>query len=202
MISIFTEGEWDTPFIRELIKRVFGQDMLEDIRIIDTNGYTALGLNQPLFQETTDAGGVNLVIYDAVAANNGGGYQNRYEYLMSEKQKLGLEFNLFLFPNNQDEGMFETLLESIVNETHKSLIGCFEGYLNCVNENGKANGIDYTLPAQKAKMFAYIESIMSPGEFKTARNKQSWGYSNDDIWDFDSPHLDSLKDFLRAHIQK
>ncbi|WP_316826227.1 DUF3226 domain-containing protein [Pedobacter miscanthi] len=200
MITIFTEGEWDTPFVEQLLKRILLVDKLENIRIIDTKGYTTLHLNQPIFQETTDAGGTNLVIFDADSVENNGGYATRYDYLMAKKDELGLQFELFLFPNNHDDGMFETLLEKVAVQHHKPIIDCFESYLDCVTQKGILGGYTYTIPAQKAKIYAYVESVLTPAEFKDARSKQTWAYANNNVWDFDSNELIPLKEFLGNHI--
>ncbi|MNR00247.1 hypothetical protein D3C85_1160140 [compost metagenome] len=97
--------------------------------------------------------------------------------------------------------MFETLLENIANDAHAPLLLCFDGYINCVNQTGEVNNINYTTPAQKAKIFAYVESILTPKEFREERNNKTWSYSKNDLWNFDSPNLASLKAFLSDNIQ-
>lgn len=200
-MTIFTEGRWDKPFVAELIKRHFGEEQLNKIELLDTNGYTSLELNLPKFQENNDLGKLNLVIFDADSADNNGGFQTRFDFLVAEKARLGIEFEFFLFPNHLDDGMFENLLESIVNPNHADVIECFNSYLECIRNKGEDKGVIYTLPAQKAKIFAYAEAVLTPKEFKNAHKRKEWGYSKDDIWDFNSAQLNPLIEFLKLHIQ-
>ena len=55
-----------------------------------------------------------------------GGFEKRKEFLLEIKERLSLDFELFLYPNNQDDGIFENLLERIVNPKHKRIIGYFK----------------------------------------------------------------------------
>ena len=79
---------------------------------------------------------------------------------MKIKQRLHLDFDLFLYPNNNDDGIFENLLERIVNVNHKRVIDYFKEYEQklavCKNADGS---FPYEIPDQKARMYAYISAF-------------------------------------------
>jgi len=116
-----------------------------------------------------------------------------------EKQKtMGVDFELFLFPNNSDDGMFEHLLEWLTTEHHKGLLECFEGYQNCVSSK---NGLGaYELPVQKTKMYAYIDTLKKTQAQQKAFKAGDWFFENTSIWNFDAPYLAPLKEFLKHTI--
>ncbi len=75
--------------------------------------------------------GINLVIFDA-----DDNFRKRETEILQRKKELGIDFKLFLFPNNHAPGDFETLLEKIAIEKHQQLFDCFEKYQECLtNKN-------------------------------------------------------------------
>ena len=58
-------------------------------------------------RQNTDMGGINLVIFDADEDT-----ESRRAELLAIKEEFGVEFELFLLPNNKDVGALEDLLES------------------------------------------------------------------------------------------
>ena len=79
MIRIFVEGR-DSEFLDKYLLFLFGENkgMWE---IIQAGGYSKLHLLDQQFKENTERGGVNLIIFDADSADNGGGYIVRKSYL-------------------------------------------------------------------------------------------------------------------------
>lgn len=116
MIRIFVEGR-DSEFLDKYLLFLFGENkgMWE---IIQAGGYSKLHLLDQQFKENTERGGVNLIIFDADSADNGGGYIVRKSYLQERLEELSISAELFLFPNDKEDGDFELLLEHIVNEEH------------------------------------------------------------------------------------
>ena len=55
------------------------------------------------FKDNTIAGGKNLLIFDADTISNQGGYTVRSNDIFTQKQTLGIDFELFLWPNNHDD---------------------------------------------------------------------------------------------------
>lgn len=160
MVKIFVEGKGDKVFIAHLITVLFGENLTFDCEIISTNGWTNIPSLVNQFRSNTDFGGINLVIFDADDVLNGGGFVQRKSDILAQKENLKLDFQLFLFPNNQHDGTYEVLLEHIASNEHKSLMACFEAYEACVAAQNNADTPPlYQLPLRKAKIYAYISAF-------------------------------------------
>ena len=182
-------------FIWHIVELLNGD--LEKIKVSGTNGYTNLEQYQNQMQRNTALGGKNLVIFDADFPTTGGGFATRKEELLKEKQKLNVDFELFLFPNNNEDGTFEHLLEQLTVEEHKGLLECFEGYEMCINGHNKT---EYETPDQKAKMYTYVSTFKKTQSQTTAFKSGDWFFNRTDLWNFDAEYLNTLKEFLTAHL--
>ena len=94
-------------------------------------------------------------------------------------------YDIFLLPNNKDNGNLETLIEKIA--LYKEVLNCFEGYEECISKLG-VNGIK--LPHKKSKVFAYMESF----GFKNPEEAENFDLSP--YVDFENKYLEDLKNFL------
>ena len=71
----------------------------------------------------TIQGGTNLILFDADTVLNSGGFDKRKAELEQKLKDLDINAKLFLFPNNKDDGDFESLLEELVQKnTHQIFI--------------------------------------------------------------------------------
>lgn len=96
------------------------------------------------------------------------------------KEKFN-EVKIFLFPNNQDCGNLETILEKIV--CHQNIIQCFNSFIECINRLG------YEPPDSKRKLFSYKEILQcNPKEMKAEDFEK--------CFDIEHKFLEPLKDFL------
>lgn len=149
-VCIFIESDKETTneghFVRHIAELIYAGDSKE-IEIVGTGGYTNLKKFAVQMQRNTDNGIKNLVIFDADFPHTGG-FEKRNLKLLNLKEKEKVDFELFLFPNNQDDGTFEHLLEHLATEEHKGLLECFEGYESCIRGR---NNPKYVSPDQKAK---------------------------------------------------
>ena len=149
-VCIFIESDKETTneghFVRHMAEQVYAGNSKE-IEIVGTGGYTNLDQFAVQMQRNTDNGIKNLVIFDADFPKEGG-FEKRQAELLNLKEKEKVDFELFLFPNNQDDGTFEHLLEHLATEEHKGLLECFEGYESCIRGR---NNPKYVSPDQKAK---------------------------------------------------
>lgn len=198
MTNIYLETGKSTTsefvFIRTLLENVLHKDMSQ-IKLMCVNGWTNLPKVANSFRVCTMDGGTNLIIFDADSAANGGGHQQRLESLNRVLQQENLTAEIFLFPNNADDGDSENLLERIVqSDNHKVFFDCFHDYETCLGSN-------YVAPNRKAKLFAYISSQ------KQLSKKQrdnlghgEWIFDDDSVWNLNSSYLDALKDFLNCYI--
>ncbi|RVZ68547.1 hypothetical protein EC578_03760 [Helicobacter pylori] len=86
------------------------------------------------------------------------GFDNKLKHIrekFKEKFKKGTDFpkeQIFLFPNNQDDGDLETLLLEIAK--HDEFLKCFEGYLECIKSKEHHGPIKNI---RKNMLYAYLE---------------------------------------------
>jgi hypothetical protein len=205
MIKIFVEGR-DKDFLDVYIKHLQDNKELSNdinVQINDVGGYTKLNLVKNLFKENSDAGGTNLLIFDADSEVNKGGYRVRSAYLATQKNELSIDFEQFLFPNDADEGDFETLLESIINQEHRGLIDCFLEYENCVGQYEKEDGTPkYSLPVRKSRIYTYVDAFPKSRKQKERfKRKKDFFFENLNYWNLEAEYLKVLKAFLISHIK-
>ncbi|WP_341777595.1 DUF3226 domain-containing protein, partial [Helicobacter pylori] len=77
------------------------------------------------------------IIFDAdikeESQESDAGFNNKLKHIREKFKEKGIDFpkeQIFLFPNNQDDGDLETLLLKIAK--HDEFLKCFEGYLECI----------------------------------------------------------------------
>ncbi|QTO94407.1 hypothetical protein KVC02_01790 [Helicobacter pylori] len=90
-----------------------------------------------------------LIIFDADNYKS-----NKKEILtvVSKTKQTISEEQIFLFPNNQDDGDLETLLLKIAK--HDEFLKCFEGYLECIKSKEHYKPITNI---RKNMLYAYLE---------------------------------------------
>ncbi|MCQ2760067.1 hypothetical protein JT212_02660 [Helicobacter pylori] len=100
------------------------------------------------------------IIFDAdkkESQEGDAGFDNKLKYIREEFKEKGIDFpreQIFLFPNNQDDGDLETLLSEIAN--HKEFINCFESYLDCIKKKEHYKPIKNI---RKSMWYAYLEAL-------------------------------------------
>ncbi len=100
------------------------------------------------------------IIFDAdkkESQERDAGFDNKLKYIREEFKEKGIDFpreQIFLFPNNQDDGDLETLLSEIAN--HKEFINCFESYLDCIKKKEHYKPIKNI---RKSMWYAYLEAL-------------------------------------------
>lgn len=197
MIKVFIEGKGDKVFVNYLIKNHPGINKGHDFEIINTGGWTQLHNFKAKFEEVSDNSGESLVIFDADTDKNNGGFTKRKQDLENIKQTHNIEFKLFLFPNNSNDGDFEDLLELIINKKHSDLLTCFESFENCVSKlNTDAGEELYSLPAKKAKIYSYVTSLAQNQDELNKIKKLDYLYDKTELWDLKCKELDPLINFL------
>ena len=202
---IIVEGDADKKFIRDYYHHLFGEEAPENSIIhpgknSDTGGLGKLKSEETLqaLRQNTDQGGVNLVIFDA----DENPAERRTE-LLAIKEAYGVEFELFLLPNDKDAGALEDLLENIINPDNQSVMKCwqtYEGELSKVRIPTKTPPT-LTIPAKKTKIYAYLETLLgksrSQKELIKDRNRN---YENTQHWNLDTEYLEPLKKFIVKNI--
>ncbi|ADU84393.1 DUF3226 domain-containing protein [Helicobacter pylori] len=143
------------------------------------------------------------------------GFDNKLEHICEKLKEKGIDFpreQIFLFPNNQDDGDLETLLLKIAK--HDKLIKCFEKYLKCIE--CKCIGIkEHCKPIKKIRknmLYAYLEALgledlyTKKNIFDNIEGKVKNEYKEDyerlkKAIKFESDLLVPLKNFLERFVE-
>lgn len=182
-IRIFVEGDDDQKFIEDFLKII--DRSLPDVKVIPVEGWTKLHAAQPQFTTNTELGGTNLIIFDA-----DDDFTQRTNDIRSKIGELGIQSELFLFPNNADSGNLDTLLVSISNPAFHPVHECFDNY----SASLAASNLDLRLPNIKHKIYTYLYSIKGDPR-ATKRN-----FLIPEHWNLKSHLLNNLKTFLSDKI--
>lgn len=193
-----TTNEQD--FIIKFIAHHFPHAILDkDFEVIGINGKDNIDNSSYIFKENTILGGTNLLIFDADSPSNNGGFTIRKRKLQLKKNILNIDFDLFLWPNNNINGDFESMLLRIVQPKHKGLISCFKQYEGKV-KNLRRGKIRYMTPGRKGCAFSYISSIpKTQQEIKMVKNG-FWLFENPEYWNLDHEFLIPLKNFFNNYL--
>ncbi|EJB43001.1 DUF3226 domain-containing protein [Helicobacter pylori] len=158
-ILIFVEGPSDKVFLEAYL--YFLEDIpIKNFKVKDVTGKDNLS-KRLLEIEKYDK---TLIIFDADKDYE----SNKKEILkvVSKTKQTISEEQIFLFPNNQDDGDLETLLLEIAK--HDEFLKCFEGYLECIKSKEHYKPIKNI---SKSKWYAYLEVFELQNFFKDKRNK-------------------------------
>ena len=203
MIKIFVEGKGDDKFFKSYLTFLEKETALNHYEIISTGGWNKISKLVNLFQENTDAEGTNLIIFDADSSKNEGGFPKRKAQIEAYKKQYELEFELFLFPNQQDDGDYEVLLENIINQEHSNLLTCFSKYENCIKSTIDEKGEPkYILPIRKSKIYAYIDAFPKSRKQKERFKGGDFFFENEEYWNLEVDFLKPLKKFLLVFLKK
>jgi len=134
-----------------------------------------------------------IVIQDAdnPDTKRDGGKKLRLKYLdIHVRKKLNIEFETFLFPNNEDNGDLETLLLQCTNKkNYNDFCECNKGYKK--NIDLIAPDFSYELYEDKYKVFHYFRTFYGSENAKEVNRVYEEEY-----WDFNSDKLKSFRDFI------
>ncbi|MDI9319906.1 MAG: hypothetical protein QM530_05450 [Phycisphaerales bacterium] len=208
-IKFFVEGDADKVFLRDILQIKFSvqfdKAQLDELIVI-ARGFNGLEKQIDEFKQIEQykkrEGGINIILFDADYSGReiNHGFKEKSKYLIEQKARLGIEFVSFLFPDNLNDGTLETLLETCVQ--HKSIIECWKGFEDCV----KSKGNGYNVPANKTKVYAYLECLHgdTKAEKEMIKDKNR-NFTERDKWVFDEVDNESIKkmfDFLNLHLSK
>ena len=201
MIRIFIETKTnelkqtnEEQFVRHIIKLLGYSGEFE---IIGTDGYTNLVQFSNAMKRNTSENGTNIVIFDADYPETGG-FAKRKAELETLKTTHTIAFELFLYPNNQDNGIFENLLETLITTDHKCLLECFHSYQDCIRKNNTKSF--YKLPMQKAKLYTYLDTLSKSKAENESFKKGNCFFENENYWNFNTLTIEPLMIFLKKYL--
>ncbi|NHA50558.1 DUF3226 domain-containing protein [Helicobacter pylori] len=154
------------------------------------------------------------IIFDAdikeESQESDAGFDNKLKRIRKEFKEKGTDFQkeqIFLFPNNQDDGDLETLLLEIAK--HDEFLKCFEGYLECIKSKEHYKPIKNI---RKNMLYAYLEALGLENLTKTnigvfddkgkIKEEHQEEYEKlKEVIDFKSKSLIPLKNFLEKSTE-
>lgn len=210
MVKIFIEGKNkkvpESEFLCAVLRRIGVID--GQYELIHTDGYTnlldsAITSNIEIMRANTDVGGKNLVVFDADTIANSGGFVIRRSELLRRKAELGLDFELFLWPDNKSDGDVEVLMESVARkDLYPEFFDCFCKYEHCLLQRKNEKGEPfYTTPNRKGKLHTYFNAIPISKTKKDRFGKGFWRWEDAQIWNLDAKTLHPIKKFLLNSFQ-
>lgn len=189
-----TTNEQD--FVEKLIAHYFPKAVTSrDFEVVGVDGWTNITNQRYDFKQNTDEGGKNLVIFDADEEQNGGGFEKRKAELEDLKKQVEIEFELFLWPNNQDNGDFELLLSQAINTKHQCLLDCYDEFENNVRKHDP-NEEKYVMPGRKGKIYTYETLHKGLQKFEKEIKAGYWQFDNPEYWNLNAIQLKPLVEFL------
>ena len=123
--------------------------------------------------------------------------------MLAIKEEFGVEFELFLLPNNKDVGALEDLLENIINPNNQPVMVCWQTYEEKLREVRIPSKTPPTLtiPAKKTKIYAYLETLLGKSRSQKKLIKDAnRNYKNTQHWNLDAEYLEPLKEFLQKWL--
>lgn len=190
----------EEDFVGEFVHHYFPEkEVGTDFEILGTGGKDAIEKVSFLFKDNTLNGGCNLVIFDADTDKTGGGFEKRRNELLTLRKKLSIDFELFLWPDNKSDGIFEDLLLNIINPEHRCLLECFEGFEQCIRSKDIENK-QYNIPNLKSKIYTYISTFKKTEKERKLFKDGHWLFEDKKYWNLDSDFLLPLKDFLHDNL--
>lgn len=209
MVKIFIEGKDknvpESDFLLAILNHIGIAP--EQYEIVCVGGYTNLmdSKDMPfisILQSNTDSGGRNLVVFDADFPTNKGGFAVRCRELIRRRDELGLDFELFLWPDNNSAGDVEVLMESIARtDLYPEFFCCFSKYENCMLKRKNDRGEPfYCIPNRKGKLHTYFNALPISNNKKKKFGSGQWRWSDPEIWNLDSEALNPIKKFLSNYL--
>ena len=196
-VHIIVEGLADLVFFEQYYRHLFGKSAPNGF-VFKTDGKDNLPKFANQMRTMSANGGINLVVFDA-----DDDIEARRKELLAIKEQFGVEFELFLLPNDKEVGALEDLLENIINPNNKPIFECWEGYekeLVKLDIPGRTPP-PLTTPAKKTKIYGYLEAYH--GETKREKElikEANRNYADPRLWDLDAEYLGALKEFLKNTI--
>jgi len=194
-IKIFVEGKSDRQLIRACVETWFHRN-LSDSEIVMTGGWTKIAGEQVSNQMMTNEG-INLFILDADKD-----CESRRKEITKLLQEKGLPYQLFLFPNDKDNGAVEDLLMRMINPANQPILDCWDKYVQCLKTKSIEGRTEpLTIPAVKSQVYCYMETIY--GETRKEKElikDENRDFTNEQLWDLQSPNLLPLKEFLSKYF--
>lgn len=197
MTCILVEGNNDESLIKFLLKQMSITEGSYKIIINGSHGINDSKVN--IIKEAIDKEENFIIINDA-----NGSFSERKQELENAVMKHNLSANIFLLPNNKDNGELETLLLECVHDENNTIFHCFDDFNKCLKDD--KGGIIISPLELKDKIYSYVNLQLNDDEKQERNKNKNPYYFNDNdksrtIWNFEASGLNPLKKFLRDHVK-
>ncbi len=201
--KIFCEGESDKNFIEALLKKYFAIEEKEVKElIVVTEGKDNLRNQPALGSESRKAvKAKNILIFDADYKESGGGLVKRLKEYQHLEKELNVVFDIFLLPNNKDDGELEDLVRTCFKSDFLFFDDCWQKMINCFETKGQ--NLKLKLPSKDGYLFSYVDLFSEYKDIDYGKKKTNRNYLDEGIWVLDKERNYSLKilvDFLEEHL--
>ena len=159
--------------------------------------------NKNQIYQTQAIGEQVLILIDADTIAKGHGFVKRKAEMDNDIQTLKLSVPYFIYPNNNDDGDIETLMESAARrDLHQVFFDCFEDYEKCVSGVKDESGQPlYNTPNLKGKLHTYMNAQKLSNKLRRKLGTGNWLFDDTNYWDLNAVSLQPLKDFLAINLK-
>jgi len=200
-VRIFVEGDADVKFIKDIVLHYYGI-VLNHNDLNSTGGWDKIKSQKNegeliCNKLIENADGKNLIIFDA-----DDDYKTRKIEIEKWRDVYKLDFELFLFPNDNDNGELENLLEKIIKPENRPIFDCWVEYEKCLETFSAKRTKPLTIPAKKSKIYSYVETLVGNSNSEKEKIKdRNRDFSNEEHWALSSNDLYPIKMFLDKYLK-
>ncbi|TAE22519.1 MAG: hypothetical protein EAZ92_15660 [Candidatus Kapaibacterium sp.] len=211
--ALFVEGIADVKFLQDFVQYHFGQTLKDGQHIVKCSGNGGLAAQASTFTQFALQGLTNCIIFDAdteAQETDFAGTKDRIskelasitQTIHTERPDLPVQFDVFLLPNNHDNGDLETLLERIINPENQPLLDCWNAYEQCIlAQQERIPSRTLSVPIRKSKIYSYMEILhgTSNQEREQAKEKNR-DYTMSEDWLLNHNAAQNLHTFLARYF--
>ncbi|NME70749.1 DUF3226 domain-containing protein [Flammeovirga aprica] len=199
-LVIYLEGDADIRFLEDFVAYHF-PDKKEHVSFINVGGKTSLPSKKKDLEEDSFNDRKSIIIFDADDTSKpNGGKEASLTFLQNELEKINISHieneDIFLFPNHNEEGDLETLLEKLIPEDKLDVLNCFSSFQICLEAVKDNFNPPLNVPINKTKMYSY-EDVLGTNRKKCAESNRSY---LTDHWDLEAESAKPLYDFLEKYL--
>ncbi len=140
--------------------------------------------------------GYNIIIINDADKN----FLSRKQEIINKINNHDIKADIFLFPNNKDNGILEDLLLNCIPKEQKCVPQCFDSFLECL-QTLSDNGHKIALPAIKSKIYTYVEVQRFKEDKYNREEDGSYFYRKSELWDFNCDAIKPLLQFLKDNVK-
>jgi len=114
---------------------------------------------------------------------------------MDIANELNVKFDIFLFPDNESDGMLEDFYCSCFKNEMKFFEDCWQGMLQCFRENNTF-GLQLNSPSVYDKVYSYVDIFEAHRKEAYKNTKGKRYYFDTGLWEFDFEKNEYLKKLI------